>query len=455
MGSWSLRWRILAEVLLLVVATTIAATLFDVTGAVVVGVLAVVAGAVRTRQLSLQFGRMTEGVLRTASIDRSHRLKPEGPAELSRMARAVNRLADRLVTAMRDTGEERERLNLILESMAEGVMLVDEDGIVEFANPTAIGLLGPAVTYSQGDRLISLNNNYELNELAVLPAQTGESDSAQIEIRDSRKTVQANASPIDDRDGRRKTVLILTDITAMKQTETTRREFVSNASHELRTPIAAIRASAETLQRGAGDDPEARENFLQRILEDSTRIERMVTEMLELSRLESGQTPLNLEAVDVKRFLNGVQERFELLASRSNSKISVQVEEGTPAIKADPARFEQVLANLITNAVNAFADSGTIRLLARPEGERVLLQVEDNGPGIQPAHLAHVFERFYKVDSSRSDGGSGLGLAISRHIVQVHGGSISVSSTVREGTTFSILMPSENGSEAAVSVPAD
>lgn len=441
MSSWSLRWRILAEVLLLVVVTTIAATLFNVSGAIVVGILAVAAGAVRARHLSLQFSRMTEGVLRTASIDRSYRINPEGPAELSRMARAVNRLADRLVTAMRNTDEERARLNLILESMAEGVMLIDEDGIVEFANPTAIRLLGPAVKYAPGDRLTSLNNNYELNALATLPARTGSSDNTQIEIRDSRRTVQANASPIDDRDRRRKSVLILTDITAVKQTETTRREFVSNASHELRTPIAAIRASAETLQRGAGDDPETRRNFLERILEDSTRVEQMVREMLELSRLESGQTPLDLQSVDPEQFLQAVSERFQLLASRSEVKIAVDVMEGTPQFSADTSHFEQVFSNLVTNAIKAMPDGGTIHLTAKSEGERVLIQVKDNGPGIQSAHLPHIFERFYKVSSARNDGGSGLGLAISRHIVQIHGGEISVASTVRAGTTFSILMP--------------
>ncbi len=447
MGSWSLRWRILAEVLLLVAATAIAATLFDVPGALVVGALAVAAGAFRATQLSSQFSRMTEDVLRTASVDRAHRVEPEGPAEISRMARAVNRLSDRLVAATRQADEERERLNLILETMAEGVMLIDEEGIVEFANPTALSLLGPDVEHSPGDRLISLNNNYQLNELALLPIRTGDSGDEQIEIRDSMKTVQANASPLDDRDGRRKSVLILTDITAVKQTETTRREFVSNASHELRTPIAAIKASAETLQRGAGEDPAARKDFLERIVEDSTRIEHMVREMLELSRLESGQVPLELESVNAQRFLEAVQDRFQPLASQSNIRILINAAEDVPPFAADPTRFEQVLSNLITNAVKAMPDGGTIELSAARQDNMAILIVKDNGSGIQAAHLPHIFERFYKVDSSRSDGGSGLGLAIARHMVQLHGGEISVTSTVGSGTEFSIRMPAAESAE--------
>lgn len=441
MGSWSLRWRILAEVLVLVAVTTIAATLYDVPGAVVVGILAVAAGAVRARQLSSQFSRMTEDVLRTASIDRSHRIDPVGPAELSRMARAVNRLADRLVRAMRNADEERERLGLILESMAEGVLLIDEDGIVEFANPAATALLGRNLEYTPGGRLISLNNNYELNELAILPARTGRSGNAQIEIRDSGKVVQANASPLDDRDGRRKSVLILSDITALRQIDTTRREFVSNASHELRTPIAAIRAATETLQRGAGEDPEARADFLARILEDSNRIELMVSEMLELSRLESRQTTLHVERVEPTVFLEQLKERFEPLASQTSINILVNVADGTPHFSADPPRLEQVFSNLISNAIKAMPDGGAIELFASQEGSNVQFLVKDGGPGIQPVHLPHIFERFYKVDSSRSDGGTGLGLAISRHIVEIHGGEISVNSVVGVGTTFTILMP--------------
>jgi two-component system phosphate regulon sensor histidine kinase PhoR len=441
MNSWSLRWRILTETVLLVAVTAVAATLFDVLGAVVVGVLAAITAAFRAHQLSSQFSRMTEGVLRTASIDRSYRINPEGPAEMSRMARAVNRLADRLVAAMRATDAERTRLVAILQTMAEGVMLVDEDGMVEFANPAALKLLGPEGKYRPGARLITLNNSYDLNQISMLPARSGMSDMAELEIRASQSFVQVIASPVDDRDGRRKSVVILTDISALRQTETTRREFVSNASHELRTPIAAIRAAAETLQRGAGDDPEVRQDFLDRILEDSVRIEQMVQEMLELSRLESGQTPLHLASIDPAKFLSEVTARFQPLAEKARSKIRVEAEEGLTPLRVDPVKFEQVLTNLITNSLNAMPDGGTVVLSVRPEGDRLLFKVTDNGHGVLPAHLPHLFERFYKVDSSRSKGGSGLGLAISRHIVQIHDGEISAASRAGAGTTISILMP--------------
>ncbi len=446
MSSWPLRWRILLEAAILVVAVAIATTFFDITGTVIVGLFAIAASAYRARHLSSQFSRMTESVLRTATIDRSHRLNPEGPSELSRMARAVNRLSDRLVAATQEADQERARLLAILESMAEGVLLVDADGIVEFANPTAVHLLGPEAEYRPGERLITLNNNYDLNQLALLPIETGGPGSAQFEIRASNRTVQAIASPLDDRGGQTKSVVILTDITEIKKTETTRREFVSNASHELRTPVAAIRAAAETLQRGAADDPAAREDFLNRILEDSARVEQMVKEMLELSRLESGQTVLNVDEIHVEQFLNDIAERFAVVAEQSGVMISVEVADESVAISADASQLEHVFSNLVTNALKAVSEDGRIKISASNQDGQLLFQVKDNGIGIQPAHLPHVFERFYKTDYARSEGGSGLGLAIAKHIVEAHDGVITVESQYGTGTVFSIRLPANESS---------
>ena len=441
MTRWSLKWRILAEIIVLVVVVATVGRLFHLAGTILIGILAVLIGAIRARQLSSQLSRMTEDVLRTASVDRSHRIVPDGPAELSRMARVVNRLSDRLVAAMAETDVERGRLRSILDTTSEGVLLVDAEGVVEFANPAALRLLGPEDEYAPGVRLISLNNHFDLNELASTPAQTGRDQEAKLEIRASNSLVHARAIPFHDRDGRRKTVLLLTDITAVRVTETTRREFVSNASHELRTPIAAIRAAAETLEGRAGEDADARRNFLGRILEDANRMELLVQEMLELSRLESGQTSLHIAVVDPAQFLSDVCDRFIPLAEKSGSSIVVETPSDLPHIAVDPLKFEQVFTNLITNAFNARPTECRVILRAKSAGQHVQFEVADNGPGIAAAHLPHVFERFYKVDSARSDSGTGLGLAIARHIVQVHRGEISVTSKLGVGTTFAIRVP--------------
>ena len=337
----------------------------------------------------LSSSRITDDVRRTASIDRSHRVNPEGPAELSRLANAVNGLSDRLVAATREADEERARLGLILESMAEGVLLVDEDGIVEFANPTALQILGPEGEYAPGVRLISLNNNFDLNELAALPIETFSPASSQFEIRASNRSVEAIASPIDDRDGRRKSVVILTDITEIKRTEITRREFVSNASHELRTPVAAIKASAETLQRVADADPEARDDFLRRIIEDSERIEQMVNEMLELSRLESGQSRPNLADVAPKKFLGELIDRFQPQADQLEVQLLLDVADAAPLFRADSDQLEHAFNNLVSNALKAVERGGEITISARscPEGMRFQRRRQRRGDsaGAHPA----------------------------------------------------------------------
>jgi two-component system phosphate regulon sensor histidine kinase PhoR len=441
MASWSLRWRILGEAALLVAVTATAATLFNITGAVVVGVGAALIAAYRARKLSAVFSRMTEGVLRTASVDRNFRISPGGPAELNRMARAVNRLADRLVAAIDESVEERARFSSILNAMAEGVLLVGANGTVDFANPAAVELLSPDNRFVPGSHITHLTNSFEINEIAAACAEHGEAREARVNLISRNRFVRVRATPVDDRDGDRRAVVILTDLTEVRRTETTRREFVSNASHELRTPISAIRAAVETLQRGAAEDPAARRDFLDRIEQDTARLDNMVQEMLELSRLESGQAKLNLSLVEPAELLDRIAHRFGPLAEDAGIEVCIELSRHVPAVTADADKLEHVFTNLVTNAVRAMEDGGKLTLAAIRSGKHVEFSVADNGPGIPAAHIPHIFERFYKLDYARNSAGTGLGLAIAKHIVQAHRGSITVESREGSGARFLVSLP--------------
>lgn len=442
MGNWPIRWRVLTEATLLVVFVAVCAIAWEIPGAIGAGLVGFLVAWYRAERLGILIHRMTEGVLRTASIDNDHRIDPAGPAELARLARAVNRLADRLVAQAVGEASERQRLASILDSMAEGVVVLDETGSVEFVNPAARGLLDSPTSFRVGDLITKLNRNYEINEVALQCARTGEPRQAQVELHDRHRLIQAMAVPVSSRsEGGRQSLLLLTDLTDVRRVETTRREFVSNASHELRTPISAIKAAVETLQRGALGDPVAAPDFLRRIEEDVRRLEVMVAEMLQLSRLESGQAPLHLQQLDPAKLIEDITDRFQPLAADANLSIKKSMAPGVPLIHADRDRLEQVLANLVMNAIKATPAGGVITLGAEPSSTGVRLSVCDTGDGIEPEHLPHIFERFYKVDQARNETGSGLGLAIAKHIVQAHGGSIWAESRLGEGAMFFVQLP--------------
>ena len=227
----------------------------------------------------------------------------------------------------------------------------------------------------------------------------------------------------------------------MRRLETVRRDFISNLSHELRTPLASLRALSETLQSGAIHDPPAASRFLTRIEIEVDALTQMAAELLELSRIESGQVPLSLAETQPCNLLAGAQIRFREQAERAGVVIQVDCPERLPAVLVDVPRLEQVFANLIHNAIKFTAEDGIITLSAYEDGNNVIFAVADTGVGILKKDLERVFERFYKTDQARSSRGTGLGLSIAKHLVEGHGGKIWVESSVDKGSTFFFSLP--------------
>jgi two-component system phosphate regulon sensor histidine kinase PhoR len=232
------------------------------------------------------------------------------------------------------------------------------------------------------------------------------------------------------------------DLTRLRRLETVRRDFISNVSHELRTPLASLKALTETLRDGALDDPQAAPRFLNRIETEVDALTQMAQELLELSRIESGQVILNPATVPVERLLHTSVERMHLQAERAVLNLAINIPENLPLVKADEGRLEQVLVNLIHNAIKFSPPGGTISLGAAAEGRLVRFFVQDSGVGIPEDDLERIFERFYKTDRARSSGGTGLGLSIARHIVEAHGGRIWAESREGQGSTFYFTIPS-------------
>jgi two-component system phosphate regulon sensor histidine kinase PhoR len=236
-------------------------------------------------------------------------------------------------------------------------------------------------------------------------------------------------------------LVVLQDLTRIRRLETVRRDFVSNISHELRTPLASLKALVDTLRDGGLEDAPAARRFLDRMEAEVDALAQMVQELLELSRIESGQVPFHLSPTPISDVVLPAVERLRPQAKRAGVEIRIEIPAGIPRVLADGERVQQIVTNLVHNAIKFTPSGGTIQVSAEPREDDVLILVRDTGVGISAEDLPRIFERFYKVDRARSGSGTGLGLSIAKHIVQGHGGTIWAESTEDQGSTFYFTLP--------------
>ena len=337
---------------------------------------------------------------------------------------------------------ERARLANVLEQMTDGVLIADAQGIVQFANPAVGRLFQTSNPVSRS--LAEVIRHHQLVEAWRRCQQTGELQSESVEVPTRHQYLQLVVIPDSHASG---SLLLVQDLTRIRRLETVRRDFISNLSHELRTPLASLKALAETLQDGALDDPPAARQFIDQIQIEVDALTQMVTELLELSRIESGRLALDLRPVAPCDLLDSASRRMQLQAERAGLSLRVECANDLPGVKIDSQRLEQVLVNLIHNAVKFTRAGGEVVLEADrvPTGEaatgEVRFSIRDTGSGIPAEDVSRIFERFYRVDKSRTGSGTGLGLSIAKHIVEAHGGRIWAESTEGKGSTFYFTIP--------------
>lgn len=364
---------------------------------------------------------------------------PELPTDIKdieELSNTVRNLAETYDQRLAALEAERARLAAILDRMTDGVLIVDSTGSIQMANPGAEKLFGEGLT---GRSVIVALRHHQLIETWRKAQQTGEIQSESVEIPSNRKFLQITAIPGQEAGG---ALLMVQDLTRLRRLETVRRDFISNVSHELRTPLASLKALAETLSDGALDDPPAARRFLARMQTEVDALTQMSTELLELTRIESGQVPLQLKPIAPIQLLQSAADRMKAQAERAGLDLYAECNPKLPLVPADSSRLEQVLVNLIHNAVKFTPAGGEIRLFAKQDGKYIRFDVSDTGVGIDPDDLPRIFERFYKADRARTKGGgTGLGLSIARHIVEAHGGKIWVESEPEKGSTFYFTIP--------------
>jgi two-component system phosphate regulon sensor histidine kinase PhoR len=404
--------------------------------AVVAGLLALLIAARTTRPVH----QLTRVAQRLAGGDLGARLLPSGRDEIGQLTRAFNDMADRLREQMTILAEERGRLSAVLDHMADGVLITDESGQVQLLNAAAARLLATTEERALGRSFAQVVPHHALIELWKECRERGEEQVQAVEISRHGLFLQAIITPFEEADVEGY-VVILQDLTRIRRLETVRRDFISNISHELRTPLAGLKALVDTLRGGAIKDPPAAKRFLKRMDTEVDALTQMVEELLELSRIESGQVPLRLAPAAVAEVVIPPADRLRPQAERAGVVLAIQLPDDVPRVLADVDRARQVVSNLVHNAVKFTPPGGTITVAARPAGDEVTIFVQDTGVGIPADDLARIFERFYKADRARSGGGTGLGLAIAKHVVQGHGGRIWAESVEGEGSTFYFTLP--------------
>lgn len=416
--------------------TLLVAALFTTTIALIIALIIAERTARPIRQLTLVAGRLAAGDLDA----RLHNINTRD--EVRDLALAFNQMGDQLRRQINNLADGNRRLSAVLDNMADGVLITNQMGQVSLLNAAARRLLkvGDDEGEERGRSFAAIVRHHQLIELWQQARQTDEERVATLELSQQGLFVQMTVTPLHTTEPNA-CLIILQDLTRIRQLETVRRDFISNISHELRTPLASLKALVETLRDTALDDPPATLRFLDRAETEVDALTQMVQELLDLSSLESGRVPLRLQPVSVADILLPTIERFTPQAERAQISLILDLPRGLPPVLADPERIQQVVRNLIHNALKFTSAGGQITVTAIPHEDEVHISVQDTGIGIPAQDVLRIFERFYKSDRSRQSGGTGLGLAIARHMVQAHSGRIWVKSKEHKGSTFTFTLP--------------
>ncbi len=398
--------------------------------------------------------RVTEMVEHALMQDFESHVLASGTGEYERLTNVTNRLVDKYRKSSKRRAREKDRLNTILTHTSNGALILTELGRVRLINPSAAEILRTTPEQALRKSFVQVVWDHRIAEVWQRCQASGVEETESIDLGNDR-FVRVTVTHFLGGDAAGYLV-ILQDLSAVRRLEKVRRDFVSNVSHELRTPLASLAALVDTLRDGALEDPPAAQRFLSSMEVEVDKMTQMVQELLELSRVESGQLPLRLSPTTVQSIVNPAIERLAMQAERAGLALTVDLPAALPQVVVDSERMQQVMINLLHTAIKFTPSGGSITVKAVVEAARpgaLVVSVRDTGVGIPADNLPRIFERFYKTDRARSGGGTGLGLAIAKHTVQAHGGNIWVESVEGEGSIFYFTLPTEMSAVAPVPAP--
>jgi two-component system sensor histidine kinase VicK len=415
---------------------------------VVAIIITIVLAVIISRGITRPISEMRRQTANIADGDYSGKVTVYGADELGELADTINDLSYKVKDAQETTESERQRLDSVLRHMTDGVLATDRRGKIIIINSRAMDLLSISQDKAIGQsimKVLKLGEKFTFRQLLetqdelILNIPTEDQDTI---LRGEFSVIQRESGFISG------LVCVLSDITEQEKVEQERRSFVSNVSHELRTPLTSVKSYTESLIDGAWEDKDIAPEFLKVISTETDRMIRMITDLLNLSRMDQGKQELNLEFVSINELVAHIIDRFEVVLKSEqyrNKKYKIERDftQRTLWVEIDQDKFIQVIDNIMNNAIKYSPDGGKITCRLMETHNSVVISITDEGLGIPRKDIGHVFDRFYRVDKARarSMGGTGLGLAISKEVVQLHGGKIWVTSVENKGSTFFISLP--------------
>ncbi|WP_020007007.1 two-component system histidine kinase PnpS [Salinicoccus albus] len=421
---------------------------------IVLGVMLIIAGVAAmliARGITKPINKIMEVTRRLSEKDYSSRVHVKQQGEVRELSSAVNALAASLQQQMKEINENERQLTSIMSNMVSGVMLVNQEGRIDLVNSAMEKFLSQHAENIVGKNYDEISENFDLAELTHLVFEGNRKvhDEVNTYYPDER-VLDAHLAPYYGQGWHQKGVIIvLHDITDIRRLEKMRSDFVANVSHELKTPVTSVHGFAETLLAGGVQDEETTKQFLQIIHDESQRLDRLIRDLLNLSRIERQEMPLNIEEVEMTALIQETAETLQGSLESKNTNLLLPQEDKAVTLEGDRDRIRQVILNLIANSINYTSEGGTVEVDLRENMNEIKLIVADNGMGIPEESLPRIFERFYRVDKARSrhSGGTGLGLAIVKHLIESHQGRIEIQSREGEGTTITVILPKEQDDE--------
>ena len=420
------------------------------TASLIAGLISIVVALLVARSITKPIKEMQKQAVRIAQGDYSEKVDVQGHDELSQLAETFNKLSDRIEDAQDTMEAERNRLDSVLTHMTDGVIATDRRGKVITINEMALSLLNTTSEQAIGQSiltLLDLEEEYTLRKLLETPEEIL-IDRSKSDSEEDRMTLRSDFAMIRRESGFISgLVVVIHDVTEQEKTAEERRQFVSNVSHELRTPLTSVRSYLEALEEGAWEDKSVAPEFIHVTLGETDRMIRMINDLLNLSRMDSGAQQMDLELVNFNELVDYILDRFDMMVNNQekNYRIVREFTERDLWVEIDTDKIMQVIDNIMNNAIKYSPDGGKIEVHLMETHNNVVLSISDEGLGIPKKDLEKVFERFYRVDKARArqQGGTGLGLAISKEVMKAHQGQIWVESVEGKGSTFYISLPYE------------